>query len=91
MVVCKKFFGTKKMKPIEIFEYKQKWLPGNTVDIHSDLRWDTVPWCRKNFESHKWDYKKYTDNYTDTFYFEDSTDRDKFLETFDYETERLIK
>lgn len=50
--------------------------------MHSDLRHDTVPWCRKKFESHKWDYKHLTDNYTDTFYFEDIEDRNTFIKKF---------
>ena len=58
------------MLPIEIFEYKRKWLPGHSVKIHSDLRHRAKEWLKK-LEKHEWEYQEYTDNYEDTICFED--------------------
>lgn len=57
------------MTPVEIFEYKQKWLPGYAVKIHSDLRRAAKDWC-KQLDKTEWSHKEYTDVYQDTFYFE---------------------
>ena len=57
------------MIPIEIFEYKQNWLPGYCVSIHSDLRSRAKSWLKK-LEQHEYQYKEFTDNYEDTICFE---------------------
>lgn len=70
------------MTPQEIFEYKQKWLPGTSVIIHSDLRREAVDWCKQNFSKHQWHYGKYTDVYRDTFWFETQEHADQFTKQF---------
>ena len=57
------------MTPQETFEYKQRWMPGYAVRIHSDLRDRAKTWC-KQLEKHEWNHVKWTDIYEDTFYFE---------------------
>jgi len=57
------------MIPIEIFEYKQNWLPGYKVSIHSDLRGRAKSWL-KQLEQREYQYKEFTDNYEDTICFE---------------------
>lgn len=57
------------MTPIEIFEYKQRWMPGYAVRIHSDLRSSAKDWCKK-LEKFEWNHNEYTNVYEDTFYFE---------------------
>ena len=57
------------MIPIEIFEYKQNWLPGYCVSIHSDLRSRAKSWL-KQLVQHEYPYKEITDYYEDTICFE---------------------
>ena len=59
------------MKPIEIFEYKQKWLPGFTVRLHSDLRSAAVDWLKTRLSKEQYDYTQHSDVYEDTVHFED--------------------
>jgi len=70
------------MTPQEIFEYKQKWLPGNTVTIHSDLRSQAVDWVKQNLSKHQWHYSKLSGIYEDTFWFESQEHADQFIEKF---------
>lgn len=58
------------MTPQEIFEYKQRWMTGYAVRIHSDLRDRAKTWC-KQLGKHQWNHKTFTNVYEDTFYFED--------------------
>lgn len=61
------------MTPVEIFEYKQKWMgsgDNNPISIHSDKRRKALEWCRKNLYRHQWNIVQYTDVYEDTFFFE---------------------
>jgi len=57
------------MTPQEIFEYKQRWMPGYPVRLHSDLRSRGKDWCKK-LDKWEWNFKQYTNNYEDTYYFE---------------------
>ena len=57
------------MLPIEIFEYKRKWMPGYEVKLHSDLRGSAKSWL-KRLKKQEYEYKELTDNYQDTIYFE---------------------
>jgi hypothetical protein len=57
------------MTPVEIAEYKQRWMPGYAVRLHSDLRTAGKDWC-KQLHKYEWAHKKWTDVYEDTFYFE---------------------
>ena len=58
------------MTPIEIFEYKNRWKPGYTVRLHSDLVNEGKTWCRRNCERHQWSMSDYTNVYEHTFHFE---------------------
>jgi hypothetical protein len=68
------------MIPVEIFEYKQRWMrAGNhPVKIHSDLRQKALDWCKIQLFKQQWDHHKFTDVYEDTFYFEHHQDADSF-------------
>lgn len=59
------------MTPVEIAEYKQRWMPGYAVRLHSDLRSTGKNWCKQLYK-HEWNHKKWTDVYEDTFYFENA-------------------
>ena len=71
---------TRAMTPIEIFEYKKNWQRGTcySVRLHSDLRDRGKEWCKVQLQSPQWDFKKYTDNYEDTYMFEYKQDADNF-------------
>jgi len=58
------------MTPQEIFDYKQKWKPGYSVRLHSDVEDRGKDWCKK-LEKHQWEMTKWTDVYEHTFHFED--------------------
>jgi hypothetical protein len=58
------------MTPAEIFEYKQRWKPGYTVRLHSDLVNEGKTWCRRNCDRHEWSMSTYTNVYEHTFHFE---------------------
>jgi hypothetical protein len=68
------------LTPIEIFEYKQKWKPGYTVRLHSDLRSRGKEFCKIQMLKQQWDITEYTDVYEDTFMFEHKQDADNFSE-----------
>lgn len=59
------------MTPQEIFEYKQRWKPGYTVRLHSDLVDHGKTWCRRQLERQQWSMTEWTDVYEHTFHFED--------------------
>ena len=60
------------MTPLEIFEYKHKWLKtcNSIFSIDEYLEYPAKSWCRFNLKPHQWHFSKYTDVYEDTFYFE---------------------
>jgi uncharacterized protein YjlB len=58
------------MTPQEQFDYKQKWKPGYTVRLHSDLADRGKDWCRRHVERHEWSMSEWTDVYEHTFHFE---------------------
>ena len=60
------------MTPVEIAEYKQRWKPGYTVSVHSDIVNEAKSWCRKYLDRHEWSMTEWTDVYEHTFHFEDS-------------------
>lgn len=73
------------MTPVEISEYKQKWMASeynHPVTIHSDLRSQGKEWCKVQLMQQQWVHRKYTDVYEDTFYFEYKQDADAFLNHF---------
>lgn len=67
------------MIPVEIFEYKQRWKPGYSVRLHSDLRSQGKDFCKIQMFKQQWDIAEYTDVYEDTFYFEYKQDAESFL------------
>jgi hypothetical protein len=66
------------MTPIEIHEYKLKWLPGYTVAIHSDNTDKGKTWCRRNLSRHEWSMTSWTNVYEHTFCFEKEKDATTF-------------
>ena len=72
------------MTPIQIFEYKQRWMQSNNhpVCIHSDLRREAKEYCRTQLFKHQWVHKEYTNVYEDTFFFERSQDEIDFRNKF---------
>ena len=72
------------MIPIEIFEYKQRWqrAGGYAVRLHSDLRSQGKDYCKTQLMKQQWDFSQYTDNYEDTFHFEQKQDADAFRNKF---------
>ncbi len=62
------------MTPIEIAEYKQRWMRegGHPVRLHSDVVDKGKTWCRRQLERHQWSMTKWTNVYEHTFYFEDT-------------------
>ena len=72
------------MTPVEISEYKQKWMSTNNypVAIHSDLRSRAKDWCKVQLMQQQWVHKKYTNVYEDTFFFEYSQDAKQFANEF---------
>lgn len=71
-----------KMTPQEIFEYKNQWKPGVSVDVHSDLDVQCKDWCRKNLNRWEWSMDPYTYVYSHTFHFEKSEFADSFRAKF---------
>lgn len=66
------------MTPVEIFEYKNKWKPGYSVRLHSDLRSQAKDWCKIQLHKQQWDLNIYTNVYEDTFMFEYRQDAESF-------------
>jgi len=56
--------------PQEITDYKQQWLPGHPVRLHSDLEDKGRTWCKRCLDKWEWHYKRHTNIYEHTFYFE---------------------
>ncbi len=66
------------MTPAEIFEYKQRWKPGYTVRLHSDLADRGKSFAKRNSQRHQWSVTTWTDNYEHTFHFEHEESAQKF-------------
>jgi len=68
------------MTPIEIAEYKQKWMRSKfyPVTLHSDLRTEAKEWCKNQLHKCQWNYTQFTDVYEDTVYFEHKQDQENF-------------
>jgi hypothetical protein len=68
------------LTPVEIFEYKQRWMQKNPypVRLHSDLRSQGKDFCKVQMFKHQWNHVQFTDVYEDTFYFEYKQDADSF-------------
>jgi len=72
-----------KMTPLEISEYKMRWKPGFTVDVHSDLDVQCKAWCRGNLNRWEWSMDTYTDVYSHSFYFEEEQAAAEFERKFE--------
>jgi len=70
------------MTPIEIFEYKNKWKPGFSIRLHSDLTDQAKTWCRRNLQKHQWSMTDWTNVYEHTFHFEHEQNAKQFKERF---------
>ena len=72
------------MTPIEIAEYKQKWMSegGFAVTLHSDLRSEGIAWCKNWLNVIHRKHVQYTDVYEDTFFFEKERFAKGMLEKF---------
>jgi hypothetical protein len=69
------------MTPLEISEYKQRWMASGTfykVRLHSDLVDKGKTWCRRNLERKQWKMDTWTSVYEHTFFFEYKHDADQF-------------
>lgn len=69
------------MTPIEIAEYKQRWMASgrnHPVPFHSDWRRQAKEWCMVQLIKHQWNHKQFTNVYEDTMYFEFSQDAKLF-------------
>ena len=66
------------MTPAEIFEYKQRWKPGYTVRLHSDLADRGKSLAKRLGQRHQWSVTTWTDNYEHTFHFEQEESAQKF-------------
>lgn len=72
------------MTPVELFEYKKRWMRagGYPVRLHSDLRSEGKDWCKIQCFTQQWDFKKWSNVYEDTFYFEYKQDAESFRAHF---------
>jgi len=73
------------MTPLEISEYKQRWMSSgynHPVRIHSDLRTKAKDWCKVQLFQHQWKHMQFTNVYEDTFYFEHLLDSTSFAHYF---------
>lgn len=68
------------MLPLEIVDYKTKWLKKcvNIVKIDEDFEFDAKQWCKTNLLQYQWDFTKYTDVYEHSIYFETNEMKTKF-------------
>lgn len=68
------------MTPVEIFEYKKAWQRegGYSVRLHSDLRSKGKDFCKDRMHPWQWEFVKYSDNYEDTYRFENVLDAKTF-------------
>ena len=58
------------MTPVEIFEYKQRWKPGYTVRLHSDVVDKGKAFAKRNCQKHQWSVTTWTNVYEHTFHFD---------------------
>ena len=69
------------MTPLEIVDYKNEWMPGKSVPVHSDKLDAAKTWC-KNLERQTYHMTRWTDVYEHTFHFEDDSTAKEFNKTF---------
>jgi hypothetical protein len=70
------------MNPQEIVDYKMKWAPGHSVELHTDVYYQGLDWCKERLKKHQYDVKKWTDVYYHEFRFETDGMQIRFLRDF---------
>lgn len=74
----------RRMSPLEIFEYKQKWVPsGHEVAFHSDKFSSALDWCKDKLSKEKYYVIRYTDVYEHKILFESRYDAKDFNDFID--------
>lgn len=68
------------MKPLDIAQYRAKWLPGTKVNVDDGLRNKAEKWCKENLDPWQWKLSKQTDWDINSYSFENSDDAYKFRE-----------
>jgi len=63
-----------KLTPLEVTDFKRSWMPGTSVRIHSDRRFEAKEWCKNLIEKELLEQESYqmvlyTNVYEDTFHF----------------------
>ena len=66
------------MTPQETFDHKQRWKPGFTGRLHSDIVDQGKTFCKRQCERHEWSCTTWTANYEHTFHFEHKHHADEF-------------
>jgi hypothetical protein len=66
------------LTPVEIFEYKQRWKPGYSVRLHSDVVDKGKAFAKRNCQKHQWSVTTWTNVYEHTFHFEYEESARKF-------------
>ena len=78
------------MTPQEIFEYKNSWKPGYSVQVDCDSDVWGKDYCRKHLERHEWTFDKHTrPDDSHTFAFEQKEVALKFLEVYTTHNEKF--
>ena len=71
------------MTPQEVFEYKNAWKPGYSVQVDIDSHVWGKDYCRKHLERHEWTFDKYTrPDDSHTFAFEKKEVANLFFEAY---------
>lgn len=68
------------MTPQQIFDYRNSWLPGYDVVIHSDIGSQASDWCKANLRKEQWQLIKWVDVYAHSMRFETKEVADQFRE-----------
>jgi len=70
------------MTPQQIFDYKNRWMPGFEVTLHSDLEREGKDWCKRLMGKESWHFKSFTNIYQHSFYFEKEIMAQNFIMEF---------
>ena len=74
------------MKPLDIVQYRAKWLPGTKVNVDVGLRNKAETWCKENLEPWQWKLSRQTDWDINSYSFENYP-----YKIFDYFNKIFIK
>lgn len=69
------------MTPLEIVDYKNGWMPGTSVTVHSDKLSLAREWCTQ-FERQTYHMTRWTNVYEHTFHFENDKVANEFNKEF---------